>query len=507
MEKITPFDIPLLNNEICKYLSHKDLARCVLVSKTWAAWFSPALWRVLDCGRRIPDSLTLTRRGEHILVVRAISMEGAAAIREQLSSLHLQRLEFKAYEKKDGIHRAEIRVLPVLERIRTLQHLDITLSLDLDHINQQWIRTLEALPHLESLSLRCERFVEGKTIQKFLQMCDRFERLSLVLQGGVCIEEEDRQGYRDARAAIEKMPAMRLHDLSIFLGFELVEENIFQPLLERCPRMEKLEIGGCDREGSTTLRHLFKSLKENKLPKLRHLRPGSTIRYAQEAFAEALSSVECGMESLVLNEKPSELVVQSFIQYHSRSLTKLDFGHSRMSLWTLSDVMSGLPSLRWFRGAIEEEDEYEDRAIPFDKHWKCVDLKCLFLSMNHGHYSVHYPIGSSGWAESDQKHVLDYVFPEMAKLRSLQKLSIGFNVEDLCLKMHGYLEQLAGLKQLKIFDLASTPHGSIGKQEALWMIKNWPVLSQVHAQYASTIFRGTLQKNRPLVELVRGRFY
>jgi hypothetical protein len=507
MEKITPFDIPLLNNEICQYLSRKDLARCVLVSKTWAAWFSPALWRVLDCGRRTPDSLTLTRRGEHILVVRDISMESAAAIREQLSSLNLQGLEFKAHGKEGGMHRAEIRVLPVLERIRTLQHLDITLSLDLDHINQQWIRTLEALPHLESLSLRCERFVEGKTIQKLLQMCERFERLSLVFQGGVCIEEEDRQGYRDARAAIEKMPAMRLRDLSICLGFELVEENIFQPLLERCPRMEKLEIGGCHKEESTTLRHLFKSLKENKLPKLRHLRPGNTVRYAQEAFAEALSSVECGMESLELSEKPSELVVQSFIQYHSRSLTKLDLGYPRMSLWTLSDVMAGLPSLRWFRGAIEGEAEYEDREIPSDRHWNCVDLRCLHLSMGHGHYSVQYPIGSTGWAESDQKRVLDYVFPEMAKLRSLQKLSIGFNVEDLCLKINGYLEQLASLNQLKIFDLASTPHGSIGKQEALWMVNNWPMLSQVHAQDATMIFRGTLLKNRPLVELVRGRFY
>src|SRR5688572_21658371 len=57
MEKITPFDIPLLNNEICQYLSRKELAHCVLVSKAWAGWFSPALWRDLDYRNETPDIL------------------------------------------------------------------------------------------------------------------------------------------------------------------------------------------------------------------------------------------------------------------------------------------------------------------------------------------------------------------------------------------------------------------------------------------------------------------
>jgi len=503
MEKITPFDIPLLNNEICQYLSREDLARCVLVSKVWSAWFFPALWRDLDCRNKKPDTLILTRQRGHIRGVRNISMECARVIREQLGTLDLRRLEFKKYFRGLGVHRAEIRVLPVLERITTLQHLQVSLSLDRDNIYQQWIRTLEALPHLESLCLTCVRFVEGKAIQGILTSCCRFVRLSLEFSDeDDGVQEEDEQEYRGTKAVIEQIPEMRLRELAFLSGINLVEENILQPLLERCPRMEKLDLGWIRHD--STLRHLSKTLKENKLPKLRHLTMGGLYdSHFQAAFAEMLPHVEFGMQSLVFHNSPTEALTQSLILNNSSSLTNLDFDYPDISLGTVSKLMAGLPNLQSFNSTIQAY-YYTSEAVPVDRHWECVNLKNLRLRLRGYSSSA---IGGSRWIGSRQKIYLDYVFSEVAKLACLQELIIGCDLKNMYLKKHGYLARLADLKQLKVFDLANTSHKTFGKQEALWMIKNWPKLLQVYEPGAPEIFRETLLAKRPLVEIITRRHY
>jgi len=168
-------------------------------------------------------------------------MECESTVREQLAFLRLQRLEFE--ESPDGIIRKQMRVLSVLERIPTLQHLKISLSLDYSTIHQQWIRTLEALTCLESLTLTCHRVMDGMVLQKVLLACRRLRYLSLTLKGYKSeLEEEDRQEYEDARAAIRRMPQMRLCELTFGSFADVVEEVILQPLLERCPKMQKLHI-------------------------------------------------------------------------------------------------------------------------------------------------------------------------------------------------------------------------------------------------------------------------
>ncbi|KAF9344714.1 hypothetical protein BGX26_003996, partial [Mortierella sp. AD094] len=41
------FDISLIKDVVTQYLDRHELARCVLVSKEWSAWFSPVLWRTV----------------------------------------------------------------------------------------------------------------------------------------------------------------------------------------------------------------------------------------------------------------------------------------------------------------------------------------------------------------------------------------------------------------------------------------------------------------------------
>ncbi|KAK3823168.1 MAG: hypothetical protein J3Q66DRAFT_437577 [Benniella sp.] len=503
MEKVTPFDIPLLINEICQYLSLRDLRHCVLVSKTWAAWFTPVLWRDLTCRRRTPDIPALTRQQEHIRIVRNISMLSALFIRERLPFLQLQRLEFDDDYDADGAHRAEIRVLPLLERIRSLQHLGIKLSLDRDNIYQQCIRTLGALPHLESVCLRCEQFIDGKVIQGILLVCHRLERLSIIFsKSELYVVEEDLQGYMDTRAEIQRMPEMRLRELSFSSDSHLVMENILQPLLERCPRIEKLDLGY--ETTDSTIWHLSKLLKENNFPRLRHLVAGGgrVKGYFQEAMAEVLSHVECGLESLEFVDSPSEPVIQSLVQYHSR-MTKLDFSGYEISLWNLSDLMAGLPNLRSFESEVSSDYVRSSRDIPFDQHWECVSLKNLRLHLD-------------GWDSSDTTEherkgsrvrlFLDYMFSELAKLTRLQELFIECSLRNLFFKRHGYLTRLADLKQIKVFNFGKiSDDRESGKEEALWMVENWPRLLEVHIPQMDE-FDEVLLEKRPLIEVLHKNY-
>ncbi|KAF9361561.1 hypothetical protein BGX34_007070, partial [Mortierella sp. NVP85] len=378
MSKVTPFDIPLLINAICRHLSREDLKYCMLVSKAWSTWSASVLWRDLNCERKTPDIPTLRRYQEHIQIVRNITMWSIRDSGGRLPFPHVQRLEFKDDSSEDGVHRTEIRVLPLLEGITSLQHLKITLSLDRDNIYRQFVRTLESLPQLESLILGCKRFIDGKVIQDILRLCQRLERLSLSFSGSERhITEEDRQEFIDTRAEIQKMPEMRLCELSFHAQSDLVVENILHPLLERCSRIEKLDIGY--RATDSTFRHLSKLFKENNFPKLRHLViEGLDEGRYQEAIAEALSHVECGLESLKYMGKPSELVIQTLSQYHS-CMTILNFTFYQISLWALSDLMAGLPNLRSFRSEVSSDYEDSSRDIPFEKHWECVNLKILRL--------------------------------------------------------------------------------------------------------------------------------
>ncbi|KAF9342865.1 hypothetical protein BGX34_007529, partial [Mortierella sp. NVP85] len=285
------------------------------------------------------------------------------------------------------------------------------------------------------------------------------------------LEEEDLQEYRNVGAAIERIPQMRLCELVLSSIPGIVMENIVHPLLERCPRMEKLHLRWVC--ALRTLEHLAKTLKENKLPTLRHLNYAGE-QLDRDAFDKVVSHIACGLVSLKLRGDEGCVAAPSLIQYHFRSLTSLKISFL-ISLWTLSDLMAGLPCLRTVRVSIYiNRDDENAGARPFDKDWKCVDLRNLELYTT---LYTRYNIGNHGRKECFEKKWVDYVFSQVGKLRSLQKLDFGCRL-DVYRKKHGYLEQLAGLKQLKVLDLTNTDYGKFGKQEALWMAENWPKLLQ-----------------------------
>ena len=243
-----------------------------------------------------------------------------------------------------------------------------------------------------------------------------------------------------------------------------------------------------------TFEHLTKTFKENTLPELRHLIIGTYIVYDDEF----LSSIPCGLESFGFDSCDKELHLQPLILHHSRSLTRLDTMSTPMSLSMLSDLMAGLPCLRSVKAGIYQ-DQYRGDILPFDRDWKCVDMTNLRLDL--GMWNIRFTIIDPEWKESTEKACLDYVFSQVGKLRSLQELKLGCDL-DMYVKKHGYLEQLAGLKQLKVLDLRNTLCAKFGKQEALLMVKNWPKLLQVNEKGLPKAFKKALRMKRLLIEIV-----
>ncbi|KAF9364083.1 hypothetical protein BGX34_002585, partial [Mortierella sp. NVP85] len=215
-----------------------------------------------------------------------------------LSCTNLQRLDFVDYTVKvdSDVCRDHLHVLPVLGRISTLRHLQIPLALSDDNVCQQWIRVLEALPHLESLGLKCEELVKGWVIPRVLHLCRGLQCLSVrFMEYRHPIQEKDWREYWDVKATIETMPEMQLRELSFYQS-KLWRKNIFQPLLERCPRLERLSLSWTYDEAF--FQYLIKILKENKLPTLRHLSMGMPNRVdLDNLLIEILSHISCGLES------------------------------------------------------------------------------------------------------------------------------------------------------------------------------------------------------------------
>ncbi|KAK3823127.1 MAG: hypothetical protein J3Q66DRAFT_330926 [Benniella sp.] len=360
------------------------------------------------------------------------------------------------------------------------------------------------MPHLESLGLKCDALVNGNVVQQVLSLCSGLKCLSLRLLGyPSSVQKKDLQEYRQARGMMETMSEMQLHELSLDTSLKICRENIFHPLLERCPRLEKLELESIYYgHNELALQHLVKTLKENKLSRLRHLTMGGLYSDQETVLVEVLSHVACGFETLIFPGKNGNLVVQPLIQFHSRTLARLDFRRA-ISFPSLLRLMIGLPCLRTI--TVPEIDGKPHAAVSLlDMQWGCLDLRCLRLNL--GEWRRYAAISREGWMHSVEKAVLDYLFLEVAKLTSLQELSIGSGQLSFCMSM-GYLEQLAGLKQLEILDLTHTQDEDLGVYEAQWMAENWPRLLQIHEQHTSTSFKETLLKKRPGVEFFKEPSY
>jgi len=307
----------------------------------------------------------------------------------------------------------------------------------------------------------------------------------------------NRLEHSDAKAAIETMPEMQLRELS-YDRSKLWEENIFQPLLERCPRLEKLDLNWTHDE--VTIQHLIKTLKENKLPALRHLR---MARRNQDIFDyifnEVLSHIPSGLGSFGYENDNGNLDSQPLIRHHSHSLTSLDFHKSRIPFGTFLDFMVGLPRLQTVMATIIGRSN-DKNDFPLNRHWECLSLRSLQLDLAAW---LYYATSLNEAMESIGKRALDYVFSEVAKLTSLRELRIRCDPMEPYSKSRGYLDQLAGLKKLEDLEVAHTKHNALGENEAQWMVDNWPRLLRVYEQYTPAAFKETLLKGRPLVEFVK----
>ena len=327
---------------------------------------------------------------------------------------------------------------------------------------------------MESLSVTSERF-EGKIIQKILQLGIGYERLEIIISSEKKkYYKEDEKEYPETRAAIERMPEMRVRELSFDSYIAFYEINILHPLLERCPRIEKLDVWTCR---WSTLRQLSKILKEKKLPRLRHLNVKNTP-LSRWYIPDLLSYDEGGLETLEIDAHVGNRIVQSLAQHHHQSLSRLNLYHRYSDVGigypTLSGLMTRLPNLQAFEATTLPVYKSEIITIPFDKEWTCVGLRSLRLRISTLYFDG--AMSSSEWEGSMQKRYLDYVFSRTAKLKSLQDLGIGCRQRELYLMQSGYLTQLEDLKQLEVFDLASTSPDEFGRNEALWMANNWPRL-------------------------------
>ncbi|KAF9102609.1 hypothetical protein BGX27_010931 [Mortierella sp. AM989] len=524
------FDIPLLKEEITQYLLLRDLARCVLVSKEWNAWFTPNMWRTIDFTRKYNNN-ALARNQDHVRSIASIQLyfdkmpEGL--ICPNLRSLELTPLTFN-YKHDEG------KTLRLASHAPSLQSLVMRSIRDADSFFlEELFDTLKRLPMLTKLELHFSHLVKPGSIQRIIENCRHLKSFHLSCESNtpsmipalpyVQVHEPEHQ-LETVKDGLDRLKCVQIQELSIRVASTEQESAILIPLLEKCHLLERLDLLRI--HSTATMQQVSRVLATESRPRLKHLRIGSSS-VESDTTAELLRVVgyegegECteskdqgGLQTLIISHYSCfyQSIFKALPQYHSNTLTELDFCHRTITAKDLNYFLSGLPKLQAFRAKIPLEFKKDDEA-PFGKifssssPWACLGMRKLNLEVEvSGNVSRNY---GSGWTDSPESQLMQYIFWHIGTLTALEEFR--FTSRMNLLTTDGYLWLLGGLKGLRTLSL-QTYHGRVtpSTSDIKWMLEHWPRLEyfQLDAGFIpgwSPRSKKKLPRNLVIKELQTGR--
>ncbi|KAF9360451.1 hypothetical protein BGX26_009279 [Mortierella sp. AD094] len=528
----TIFDIPLILDEICQYLSYSELATCTLVCKTWSC-FVPRLWQTLDlldhyrCSKIINNLDSLNKHQSHIrhLRLRGQPLLDALAgvggydnnpfhIRfENLLSLYWTPIyHFNLRKPGDSD-----KLLGFIKDHPTLK----SICFERDTITPELIALLDKnnLPALKSFSFLGARKVKGSHIQQLIHACAKLTALEVTvdIRRGY-VEERDLILLQEREAIMNNMPMTSLRRLKIDLLFVSQESVTLIPLLRKSPLLHELDIyisPGSDMSSSITT--LLRD--ETCFPDLRTLsirQEGNTDNALAELiracavggnYASSSSPIESGtahrdVKSLTITwDIFGTLSSHSFVQGYAKDLVTLDLRAPDLLHFSNFEVLVGcLSSLQnlmvrqihfWPDSRVGKQHHLGDANAlmkAFEVPWACQDLKELMFSFTRSNTVYSTVITDcfdsydfTGWVAL-RVRCLGRFWERVGEMRNLRELMYDSDCAPLIpLTDDGYgvtyLDRLRGLKNMRSLRLLQDAF--IDVKEAEWLIEHWPNLSLI----------------------------
>ncbi|KAF9104455.1 hypothetical protein BGX27_010080 [Mortierella sp. AM989] len=507
------FDIPHLRDDITRYLLTNDLAHCILVSKEWSIWFTPALWKVVDLRKGIAETehwqSTLKNHRGHI---ESIITRNKYVMLDTVSLFPFPNLRSLDYYTTMWISLEESRILDILSASPSLQRLDISLEEFEPGSAEKFNHALKSHPNLRNLGLTFSKIWTPLFVPQLLKACQQFELLHLRLYSRLEVEltEEEEDGiYLKVKTEVEGIEDMRVRDLLIQFHTPKQEQSILVPLLNHCPLLESFGILEIHYQG--TLQLLSGVFQDNKCPRLRRLRLPSTGQYGEttDPILDLFRAIKhgCGTTNdgiggerteesggieffggyslFTLTQPRAYVLAECF----ANSLTALDLSYQcEIQFAPFVALVSGLPRLLSLNITVSivfqlSSDGDSDIKAALDLPWSCLQLSDFSLRLQSPIQNGDID-GMDGMesvqALSDQCTV--FIFEQMGRMKSMKEWKFRTNRQDILMLDNGYLDRLSGWNQLKGLDIRRTGLG-LDSKEAEWMILNWPKLIHVEVNH------------------------
>ncbi|KAK3811010.1 MAG: hypothetical protein J3Q66DRAFT_350783 [Benniella sp.] len=546
------FDIPELDELVCRRLSTNDLAQCARVSKKWHTNSTPYLWQDLTYPRMKTEVLCELILDDYLYEQQyQVVLEGENNTEQHSSAPSTPSLPSLT---KYGMY---VRWLPdptdlprelcaIVEQQALRGHSTEAIAYDLIHhlikrcpafrvrefalphryyqfSGPQMAIVEKVLPRVQELLMCCLLPNKNTNFQKFRDLMDQcsgaLERLN-VNAGLIYSASETMSGTFELEEDGPSISWTSLKELNVMYTRSTPDPTFFWTWLsKRCRYVKRMIVG----EIHGSIQSVAKCMREH-MPHLDEIWMTTASANMKEDEIAALLTASCKGWRVVEIYRPSligESTMKALLE-HSSTLEILRTESNRSV--TSNDVMRILASCPNLRALSDDpdgfmaEDSYHIHANVFIdrdqntgvlKTWACeASLQELKIKVTDiprpdvlGFEAVQETYPGQG------REMQGQVYDRLARLTSLETLWLkGRKRYSGCLEMSlaSGLHRLSGLKRLQELDVSRTK-ARIGVQEVQWMTEHWPRLRVIGGLCTKENKEAMawLRVNRPEIKLIR----
>ncbi|KAK3823036.1 MAG: hypothetical protein J3Q66DRAFT_330721 [Benniella sp.] len=528
------FTIPELVALIAQYLSPRDTSQWMMTCKTFSRQLEPLFWSHPVVMRTTRDPSSLVRHTHHFrsLIIEhdlwlsfikdappspSRTTSHGPSVRQGFPRLR----KLTVYANRDDVPLTPNFVLALCQSLH-LTDLSIQYPFRQEPLFMELILASLAtgLPCLQRLLIELEE-ADPATGFRLLDLCFKhpqlidlqcdfpmYEERSITDEHGICDPRfatllKSLQDMDKARQGAGRPTGLHLKSLSLPYIEDGYPKDFLIPFLKlHVPNLERWRIVDMHTLDTVDVQG-FKEAIATGCPGLQHLSSHSvymrrrcntlinaTIRSVTKASLRSYR-FKCFSNSRHMSEDSP--VIRNLLEHHASTLEEIEFlEFFFMKSEDLQSIFTTCKHLRTLR--MEQSDTISSgSSLEFGhvfKEWACRDITVLHLWLNR---KVVVP---EGWTEDE---VVDAaaqtIYSQIGRLFKLEELALGWpnlrrylnpaekhRVHDLTLE-DGWLDELAGLKELRHFQMNTEYWCCMGQAELDFMGTNWPKLERISFDY------------------------
>ncbi|KAK3810928.1 MAG: hypothetical protein J3Q66DRAFT_350547 [Benniella sp.] len=553
------FNIPELDDLVCRQLDHHDLAQCARVDKKWHAAAIPYLWGDLSCLEDFHNAQQQSF-GKLVLENYLHEQQHHQPLNEIHTAVHSKQTQTSLPLPTLTKYSPWIRLLPgpgyLLKPLSFVQPQQRQTAPDKCPTGQELLLHLYQHCHAAHISRACLDFAKSGSDDPEQEITDlvlpRVIRLQCQISHPVVLSE-----YSKLMHDLNRCSAT-LEDLTIAVnrrrGFRHHEDSAEQQQEVTAPKeltsLKKLTLHLRECRGDLKPK-AFWSWLFKRCHRVERLAIHSIDKVYHEYFAVAMSTHMLNLNELVLvNVRPLQVpkllsasrngwkavefmsmhisgAAQEALEKHFSTLEVLHVtcsGFQKIGTPYLVKVLSSCPNLRvlidhevnactidiWRRFYAQVFAD-QDPKTGLLRMWACESsLKVLKIKIEGPPAVV---LNDRVEGSGTQRGLQDLVYDRLARLTNLEILWLGKWPYDIaphyqmnCLEMslESGLHKLASLRKLEELSVLGT-RTKIGVEEVQWMTEHWPRLRVIHGLEGHGHGKnavGWLREHRPGIEVL-----